>query len=178
MYRPLPLNYTTTTPERHTDTDWLMQLEQQHHGLGGQNHTLRTTHLVFSLGLFVVSIHIDGVVGRVHIHRSTSMALLVGSTSIDGSACCPPPAWSTAEAPLELLPRVVGMLGVLLYGVGVVLCGSASCVVTADSKLYRVSTYSSGILYLDQKQIRSHIISHPWYCCTLVRTKSKSIWLC
>ena len=68
------------------------------------------------------------------------MALLVGPTSIDGSACCTPPAWSTAEAPLELLPRVVGMLGVLLYGVGVVLCASASCVVTADSKFCCVST--------------------------------------
>ena len=69
MYRPLPFNHTTTTPERHTDTDWMVQLERQHHGLGGQNHTLRTTHLVFSLGLFVVFIHIDGVVGGVHIHR-------------------------------------------------------------------------------------------------------------
>ena len=49
------------------------------------------------------------------------MALLVGSTSIDGSGgCCPPPAWSTDEVPLGLLPRVEGMLGVLLGGVGVV----------------------------------------------------------
>ena len=48
------------------------------------------------------------------------------SISIEGSACCSLPAWSTAEAPLELLTRVLGMLGVL-QGVRVVLCASYPC---------------------------------------------------
>ena len=58
--------------------------------------------------------------------------LFVGSTSVGGSGCCPPPAWSTAEAPLELLPRVVG-IGVAACGVGVVFCAGASCGVHGDS---------------------------------------------
>ena len=38
------------------------------------------------------------------------------------------------SAAIELLPRVVGMLGVLLCGVGVVFCASASsCGVHGDS---------------------------------------------
>ena len=55
------------------------------------------------------------------------MALVKGPTSIDELPCCPPPASCTAEAPLlELLPRVVAVRGLLLFGVGVVLCASAS----------------------------------------------------
>ena len=71
----------------------------------------------FGLGLIVVfvDIHIDDVVRGVHTTA---------------------PAWSMAETPLELLPRVVGMLEVLLC-VGSVLCSVRAplvvCMATADS---------------------------------------------
>lgn len=56
----------------------------------------------------------------------TSMDSLVGdSTSTPGRLCCSPPELAAVESTLELLPRVVGMLGVccLLCGGVAILCG-------------------------------------------------------
>ena len=62
----------------------------------------------------MVLIHIDGVGGGVHIHRWTP--LLTAASLVYGRSA----------ASRAAVPRVVAMLGVLLFGVGVVLCASAS----------------------------------------------------
>ena len=74
---------------------------------------------------------------------STSMGSFVGgSTSITGSSCCSLPEIATAETPLELLPRVVGMLGVCCLVCGAAMCASSACgvcdlfVVVLCAKIY------------------------------------------
>ena len=72
------------------------------------------THLVFIIGLAHVIIDVDGVVrGGVHIDSRILLLFAAGN--------------ATAEAPFELLPRVVGMVGVCWSECGVAMCASSSC---------------------------------------------------
>ena len=60
--------YRSNASERHAD--WMIQPEQQHHGLGGQNHTTSETRTLLSAWVRSLS-------------SSTSIVLFVGSTCID-----------------------------------------------------------------------------------------------
>ena len=72
-----------------------------------------------SSGLAHVFIDVDGLVrGGVHIHPYNM---------VTGSSCYSLPEIARAEAPLELLPRVVSMLGVCCLVCGVAMCASSSC---------------------------------------------------
>ena len=60
------------------------------------------------------------------VSSSTSMESFMGFTFIPGSSCCSMPKIATAETPLELLPRVVGMRGVACLVSGVAMRVSSS----------------------------------------------------
>ena len=93
--------------------------------------------------------------------EKTYVASFVGSTSMEGSACCLATGLIYGRsAARAAAPGVAGMLGVLC-GVGVVLCPS-SCGVTARSrkkeeKNLTAGVYPTGILRTEAAPISYHV---------------------